>query len=118
VRKTDRDRVLTTARACRPPARWHLVPGDKRVGSATERNGATAQRRPSFMTFLDQARLVQRGWVDKVLWAGQVARAPVGVFDGLPNFDAAVTCEMWLRTLEMPREDFPDLQAVPALEAS
>jgi asparagine synthase (glutamine-hydrolysing) len=71
-----------------------------------------------FQALLDQSRLVQRGWVDKDLWAGQIARAGFGVFDGLPNFDAAVTCEMWLRTLELPREDFPDLEAVPALEAS
>jgi asparagine synthase (glutamine-hydrolysing) len=115
--ETNRDRVLQRrALADRLPSG---ILSRATKGSAQPLSETVLLRSGAFFRdLLDQSRLVKRGWVDKDLWAGQIARAPFGVFDGLPNFDAAVTCEMWLRTLEMPREESPDLEAVPVLEVS
>jgi hypothetical protein len=49
---------------------------------------------------LNDARLVERGWVDAAAWKAQVERASFGVFNGITSFESAAIFELWLRALE------------------
>jgi asparagine synthase (glutamine-hydrolysing) len=55
---------------------------------------------------LQDARIVERGWVEPAAWKAQVERASFGVFNGIASFEAAAVFELWLRALEVTYPSF------------
>jgi asparagine synthase (glutamine-hydrolysing) len=85
-------------------------------GSSAELREATQLHDPGFLDLLTRdSRLVARGWAEPRLWAEQVARARFGVFDHLPEFDAAVMVELWLRRPVAPACGLPVLRDVDSM---